>query len=280
MCRVIILANQKGGVAKTTSTVNIGIGLARLGKKVLLIDNDPQGSLSQALGYPQPDKMEVSLANIYEWVLNEDDFDLDEGILHHEEGVDIMPGNKKLTSVEMAMVSIIGSEGSLREYTDMMRDSYDYILVDCSPNLGKLTINALVAADEVLIPTQATYLALKGLEQLLKTISLVRRKMNPRLKILGTLITMVDSRTLNGKEITEIMYQYYGDKMNIYNTSIPFSVRAAEASTEGMGLSSKVCKFFLRVCQVKCVNSFYTSFRNLVRYRVLTEIPVMVETCL
>lgn len=117
MCRVIILANQKGGVAKTTSTVNIGIGLARLGKKVLLIDNDSQGSLSQALGYPQPDKMEVSLANIYEWVLNEDDFDLDEGILHHEEGVDIMPGNKKLTSVEMAMVSIIGSEGSLREYT-------------------------------------------------------------------------------------------------------------------------------------------------------------------
>ncbi len=236
MCRVIILANQKGGVAKTTSTVNIGIGLARLGKKVLVIDNDPQGSLTQALGYPQPDKMEISLSNVYEWALNEDEFDLDAGILHHEEGVDLMPGNKNLTSVEMAMVSIMGSESTLKEYTNMMRDRYDYILVDCSPNLGKLTMNALVAADEVLIPTQATYLALKGLEQLLKTISLAKRKMNPSLKILGTLITMVDNRTLNGKEITEIMYQYYGDKMNIYETSIPFSVRAAEASTEGISI--------------------------------------------
>ena len=140
MCRVIILANQKGGVAKTTSTVNIGIGLARLGKKVLLIDNDSQGSLSQALGYPQPDKMEVSLANIYEWVLNEDDFDLDDGLLHHEEGVDIMPGNKKLTSVEMAMVSIIGSEGSLREYTDMMRVLIT--VIKCTKiTLKKCTIN-------------------------------------------------------------------------------------------------------------------------------------------
>ncbi len=236
MCRVIIFANQKGGVAKTTSTVNIGIGLVRLGKKVLVIDNDSQGSLTQALGYPQPDKMKISLSNIYEWVLNEDDFDLDAGILHHEEGVDLMPGNKNLTGVEMSMVGIMGSEGTLKEYVDMMRDKYDYILVDCSPNLGKLTINALVAADEVLIPTQASYLPLKGLEQLLKTISLAKRKMNPSLKILGALITMVDGRTLNGKEITEIMYHHYGDKMNIFETVIPFSVRAAESAAEGISI--------------------------------------------
>ncbi len=236
MCRVIIFANQKGGVAKTTSTVNIGIGLVRLGKKVLVIDNDSQGSLTQALGYPQPDKMKISLSNIYEWVLNEDDFDLDAGILHHEEGVDLMPGNKNLTGVEMAMVGIMGSEGTLKEYVDMMRDKYDYILVDCSPNLGKLTINALVAADEVLIPTQASYLPLKGLEQLLKTISLAKRKMNPSLKILGALITMVDGRTLNGKEITEIIYHHYGDKMNIFETVIPFSVRAAESAAEGVSI--------------------------------------------
>ena len=131
MSKVIICANQKGGVAKSTSVVNIGIGLARLGKKVLVIDNDPQGSLTEALGYPQPDKIEITLATIMEWVLNEEEFDLDAGILHHEEGIDLMPANIELSGVETSLIGIMSSETVLREYVEMIRDKYDYILIDC-----------------------------------------------------------------------------------------------------------------------------------------------------
>lgn len=177
MCKVLICANQKGGVAKSTSVVNLGIGLARKGKRVLLIDNDPQGSLTEALGYPEPDKLETTLANVMEWVLNEEDFDLSAGILHHEEGIDLMPANIELSGVETSLVGIMSSETTLKEYIEMISDDYDYIMVDCSPNLGQLTLNALVAADEIIIPVQAAYLPLKGLEQLLRTISRVKRKM-------------------------------------------------------------------------------------------------------
>ena len=236
MSKVIICANQKGGVAKSTSVVNIGIGLARLGKKVLVIDNDPQGSLTEALGYPQPDKIEITLATIMEWVLNEEEFDLDAGILHHEEGIDLMPANIELSGVETSLIGIMSSETVLREYVEMIRDKYDYILIDCSPNLGQLTLNALVAADEVIIPVQAAYLPIEGLEQLLKTISRVKRKMNPSLNIMGILITMVDYRTVYANEITEILYQHYGNNIHIFEEVIPMSVRAAEAAAEGVSI--------------------------------------------
>lgn len=236
MSKVIICANQKGGVAKSTSVVNIGIGLARLGKKVLVIDNDPQGSLTEALGYPQPDKIEITLATIMEWVLNEEEFDLDAGILHHEEGIDLMPANIELSGVETSLIGIMSSETVLREYVEMIRDKYDCILIDCSPNLGQLTLNALVAADEVIIPVQAAYLPIKGLEQLLKTISRVKRKMNPSLNIMGILITMVDYRTVYANEITEILYQHYGNNIHIFEEVIPMSVRAAEAAAEGVSI--------------------------------------------
>ncbi|MDD3137995.1 MAG: AAA family ATPase [Lachnospiraceae bacterium] len=236
MSKVLICANQKGGVAKSTSVVNIGIGLARLGKKVLVIDNDPQGSLTEALGYPEPDKLEVTLATVMGWVLNEEDFDLTAGILHHEEGIDLMPANIELSGVETSLIGIMSSETVLKEYIDMIREDYDYIIVDCSPNLGQLTLNALVAADAVIIPVQAAYLPIKGLEQLLKTISRVKRKMNPNLDIMGILITMVDYRTIYANEITEVLYQHYGDKIHIFDEVIPMSVRAAEAAAEGISI--------------------------------------------
>ena len=242
MSKVIICANQKGGVAKSTSVVNIGIGLARLGKKVLVIDNDPQGSLTEALGYPEPDKLDITLAKIMEWVLNEEDFDIEAGILHHKEGVDLLPANIELSGVETSLIGIMSSETVLKEYIDMIRDKYDFILVDCSPNLGQLTLNALVAADEVIIPVQAAYLPIKGLEQLLKTISRVKRKMNPSLHIMGILITMVDYRTVYANEITEVLYQHYGDKIHIFEEVIPMSVRAAEAAAEGISIYSHDAK--------------------------------------
>ena len=238
MCKVLICANQKGGVAKSTSVVNLGIGLARKGKRVLLIDNDPQGSLTEALGYPEPDKLETTLANVMEWVLNEEDFDLSAGILHHEEGIDLMPANIELSGVETSLVGIMSSETTLKEYIEMISDDYDYIMVDCSPNLGQLTLNALVAADEIIIPVQAAYLPLKGLEQLLRTIRRVKRKMNPKLDIRGILITMVDYRTNFAKDITEVLYEHYGNNIHIFDEVIPFSVKAAEASAEGVSIYS------------------------------------------
>ena len=143
MSKVIICANQKGGVAKTTTTLNVGIGLARLGKKVLLIDNDPQGSLTEALGYQEPDRLETTLAQIMEWVLNEEDFDLEAGILHHEEGVDLMPANIELSGVETSLIGIMSSETVLKDYISLIGDKYDYILVDCSPNLAVLHMAVL-----------------------------------------------------------------------------------------------------------------------------------------
>lgn len=236
MSKVLICANQKGGVAKSTSVVNIGIGLARLGKKVLVVDNDPQGSLTEALGYPEPDKLNVTLATIMEWTLNEEDFDLTAGILHHKEGIDLVPANIELSGVETSLIGIMSSETVLKEYIDRVRENYDFIIVDCSPNLGQLTLNALVAADEVIIPVQAAYLPIKGLEQLLKTISRVKRKMNPNLNIMGILITMVDYRTVYANEITDVLYQHYGSKIHIFDEGIPMSVRAAEAAAEGVSI--------------------------------------------
>lgn len=236
MGKVIIIANKKGGVAKTTTALNLGVGLAGKGKRVLLIDNDPQGSLTEALGYQEPDRLETTLAQVMEWVLNEEDFDLNEGVLHHQEGIDLMPANIEFSGVETSLVGIMSSETVLKEYIEMIADRYDYIIVDCSPNLGQLTLNALVAADEVIVPVQAAYFPIKGLEQLLKTISRVKRKMNPKLHIMGILLTMVDYRTNYANDITEVLYQVYGNSIHIFECVIPMSVRAAETPAEGVSI--------------------------------------------
>lgn len=236
MCKVITIANQKGGVAKSTTAINLGIGLVRQGKRVLIIDNDPQGSCTAALGYQQPDEIEITLATIMERVLNEDDFDMMDGILHNEEGVDLLPANIELAGVETSLIGISCSETILQEYVDLIESFYDYIVIDCSPNLGQLTINALTCANSVIIPVQAAYLPIKGLEQLLKTISRVKRKMNSKLEIMGILLTMVDYRTNYAKDIIDFLYRFYGEKIHIFENTIPLSVRAAESSADGVSI--------------------------------------------
>ena len=233
MCKVIAVSNQKGGTAKTTSCVNLGIGLAREGKRVLVIDADPQGSLTISLGYSDPDSLDKTLSTLMMYLVNEEDFDISGFILHHNEGVDIIPANIELSAVEVSMVNVMSRELVLRQLIEMIRDSYDFIIIDCMPSLGMITINALACADSVLIPVQAAYLPVKGLQQLIKTIGRVKRQLNPGLCIEGILLTMVDGRTNYAKDISQMVYEAYASSIRVFTTSIPMSVRAAETSTEG-----------------------------------------------
>ena len=208
-CKVISVSNQKGGVGKTVTCVNLGIGLAREGKKVLMIDADLQGSLSISLGVQEPDKLSYSLATVMMNIINDEAFDVRKGIVRHEEGVDLLPGNIELSGLEISLIGVISRETILREYIEQVREFYDYIIIDCMPSLGMLTINALACADSVLIPVQAAYLPVKGLQQLIKTIGRVKRQLNPGLKFEGILLTMVDNRTNYAKDIATLVYDAY-----------------------------------------------------------------------
>lgn len=236
MCKVIAISNQKGGVGKTTTCVNLGIGLARVGKKVLLIEADAQGSMAASLGIAEPDELEVTLVNIMEKVINDEDIDLKEGILSHEEGVDYIPANIELAGLETSLVNVMSRETILRQYISDVKKSYDYVLIDCMPSLGMITINALVAADSVLIPVEAAYLPVKGLQQLIKTIGRVHRKLNNKLKIMGILLTKVDRRTNFARDISEQIREVYGERIHIFENCIPLSIRAVETSAEGKSI--------------------------------------------
>lgn len=172
-------------MGKTTTTSNLGIGLAKQGKKVLLIDADAQGSLTASLGFTEPDKLEVTLATVMANIINDEEMEKGYGILEHEEGISLMPGNIELSGLEVSLVNAMSRELVLRSYIEQVREDYDYILIDCMPSLGMITINAFACADSILIPVQAAYLPVKGLEQLIKTIGRVKRQINPKLEIEG-----------------------------------------------------------------------------------------------
>ena len=233
---VIAVVNQKGGTAKTTTVENLGIGLAREGKKVLLVDTDPQGSLTISLGYPRPDELEITLFDLLNKTINEDSVSAGEGILHQAEGIDLIPANISLAGLEVALVNTMNRERILKQFLEPVKGNYDYVLLDCMPSLGMLTVNALAAADAALVPVQANYLSAKGLEQLLQTINKVKRQINPKLRIEGILLTMVDGRTNYGREIPSLIRDTYGGHIKIFNSEIPRSVRAAEISAEGKSI--------------------------------------------
>ena len=236
MCKVISICNQKGGVSKTTTTANLGVGLVRAGKKVLVIDADPQGNLSQSLGIENPDELEIALPNIMEQIMTGEEVDVTQGIVHHKEGLDLMPCNIDLSAVDVSLVHVLSREFIMKTYVDSMREFYDYILIDCMPSLGVITINSLTASDSVLIPVQAAYLPVKGLEQLIKTISLVKKLLNQEIQFEGILISMLNARTNYAKDIMELIREYYGEAIPIFESKIPFSVKAAETSAAGVSI--------------------------------------------
>ena len=236
MEKIYSICNQKGGCAKTMTSVSLGIGLAREGKRVLLVDMDAQASMTASLGYTQPDQMEVTLATVMEKIMEDKPLAAGEGILHHTENIDLMPANIELSGMEVSLVNVMGRETIFREYLKMVKDTYDVVILDTMPSLGMLTINALAAADEVLIPVQAQYLSIRGLEQLIRTIGRVKRQINPALSIGGILITMADMRTNYARDIVELLHTTYGGKLRIFENIIPLSVRAAESSAEGKSI--------------------------------------------
>jgi chromosome partitioning protein len=234
---VICIVNQKGGVGKTTTAATLAEGLAEHKKRVLLFDWDPQASLTISLGRI-PEDLTITVYDVLNSTIQKDGRYILRDVVEKtgNPGIDLVPANVELSQAQLDLVNAPDREMALKEMLRTVRGTYDYILLDCLPSLGLLTINALCASDSVLIPLQADFLAMKGLAMLLNTIIRVQEKLNPKLEVLGILFTMTNMRTLHSREVMEVTRRAFGDKIRVFDTTIPTSVRFKEAPAAGTSI--------------------------------------------
>ena len=235
-CKITCICHEKGGTGKTTTTVSLGIGLARQGKKVLLIDADPQGDLSKCLGIANPHDLKNTLATAMDGIISENPIDPASVILRHDEGVDFIPGNAQLAATEVTLVNAEDREFILQEFLSPIKERYEYILIDCRPSLGLTVVNALTAADSVIIPVQAHTLAADDMDGLFKSVGRTKVRKNPNLKIDGIVMTMVDGRTNLARQTIREVRERYGQVVRVFNTEIPYAVKAAEVPAKGQSI--------------------------------------------
>ncbi len=234
-CKVIAIANQKGGVGKTTTTFNLGVALKNQGKRVLVVDADPQGDLTTYMGYNESE-LKTTLAQLMESVIYDSQLDTKQAILNNAEGIDLIPSDLDLSATEAMLVNAMSREVTLRTILNNVKKDYDYVLIDCMPSLGMLTINALSCSDKVVIPVQDHFLAAKGMGHLLKTVSKVKRTINPNLEVGGILLTLVNKRTNLSKETIQDLKETYGRAIKLYDTQIPLAVKTAESTSRGKSI--------------------------------------------